>query len=669
MRRSQRLLFASALITTAVAIPSRVDWALAADNSQIQEHLERDLKVLASDAYEGRGLGTNGIEKAATYIEQQFEQAGLDVKSAGGDPYQEFEVLDKAELGAPNTLTFGAPLVEPVNGELDSTFRVCSFSGSGHVTAPIVFVGYGIESKEPEYDDFAGIEVRGKAVLILRRTPQQGKKNGLFAAPHGGVSRAAELRTKISNAYRAGAVAVLIVNDEYTGQESIRQLRAQSDKARDEVVLELAEVAADEHPSADKRKKLAEATAHWKQVRDQISKDDPDPLIAFGYGGAPQGDAIPVFHIKRELADKLLKPAIHHTLADLEQEIDDTGKPHSQEVTGWTLDAEATVKTKMMPVKNVIGVLEGKGALANETVIVGAHYDHLGFGGEGSLAPGVKEIHNGADDNGSGSVALLELARQAAAHRSDPSRRLVFIAFTGEERGLLGSAEYVKAPVFPLESTVAMINLDMVGRLTDDKLTVFGAETARQWNAWLDRAGEAEKLTLVKKPEGFGPSDHSSFYARNIPVLHLFTGVHSDYHRPGDDVEKINFEGLARIVAFASEMVRDTATSEDKPEYVQVAGQAQLDRTGSRPYFGSIPDFGSNEKGYAIQGVSPGSPAEKGGVKAGDVIIRLGEQNVGSLDDFDLALRKFNAGQQIDVTVRRQGQEVPLKVTLEKPRS
>jgi hypothetical protein len=291
------------------------------------------------------------------------------------------------------------------------------------------------------------------------------------------------------------------------------------------------------------------------------------------------------------------------------------------------------------------------------------------MGGDGSLAPGSHEVHNGADDNASGTAALIEVARHLAARAEKPPRRIVFLAFTGEERGLLGSAEYVKEPIFPLESTIAMINMDMVGRLENDKLTVFGTGTSPVWNDWLDRFAADEHLELAKKPEGFGPSDHASFYPHKIPVLHLFTGTHSDYHRPGDDWEKLNYEGMVRIVDLVEDLVDAVAAAPERPEYIEVQGRASIDREGARPYFGSIPDFGSDAPGYAIQGVAPGSPADMGGLQSGDVIIKVGGNQIGGLDDFDLALRKFSAGQEVEVVVLRGSDEVTLKVTLALPRS
>ena len=221
----------------------------------------------------------------------------------------------------------------------------------------------------------------------------------------------------------------------------------------------------------------------------------------------------------------------------------------------------------------------------------------------------------------------------------------------------------------PLEDTIAMFNLDMIGRLDADKLTVYGTGTAPVWNGLVDEANKSLKFEITKKPEGFGPSDHSSFYAKKIPVMHVFTGLHADYHRPADDWDKLNVPGMRRICDFYEQLILGIARADKRPEYIRIEGNSQLAREGSRPYFGSIPDFNSDAKGYAIQGVAPDSPAEKGGIKAGDVIIGVGKDKVGSLDDFDLALRKFKAGEEVDVTVRRGMEEVTLKVTLAKPRA
>ena len=226
----------------------------------------------------------------------------------------------------------------------------------------------------------------------------------------------------------------------------------------------------------------------------------------------------------------------------------------------------------------------------------------------------------------------------------------------------------MKTPLFPIEQTVVMFNLDMIGRMEKSQLTVYGTGTSHFWDQRVDEAGQACGLTLAKKPEGFGPSDHSSFYAKKIPVLHVFGGLHSDYHRPSDDVDKLNVPGMRQATDFFENLIVEAAQAPARPDYIEVAGQAQIERAGSRPYFGSIPDFNSDQKGFALMGVASGGPADQAGIKAGDVIIQLADQKIGSLDDFDLALRKFSSGDQVEVTVRRAGQDVKVKVTLGKPR-
>ena len=325
------------------------------------------------------------------------------------------------------------------------------------------------------------------------------------------------------------------------------------------------------------------------------------------------------------------------------------------------------VRRSEVEVKNVVATLEGEGPAADETLVIGAHYDHLGRGGPGSLARGTKAIHNGADDNASGVALLIEVARALAARPERLRRRVVFIAFTGEERGLFGSAHYVREPAFPLEKTIAMLNLDMVGRLRDDRLIVSGVGTAPEFGELLDRANAKHKFKLTKKRGGYGPSDHASFYAREIPVMHFFTGTHEDYHRPGDDFEKVNVPGMRRIASLVVEITVSLANAPKRPEYVAVT-PPRLRPAGNRPFLGSIPDFGSMEPGYAMSGVVKGGPAERAGIRGGDVIVRFGESKIGGLEDIDAALRKYEAGDRVRVIVKRGGEKLTFEVTLDPPR-
>lgn len=638
---------------------------------EVVTRLTSDLKYLASDELEGRGVGTNGLNVAADYVAKAFKDAGLNVTTAGGDPFQEFTMTTGAQLGPTNTLNLVGPGGKRIELAIDKDFQVCSFGASGTINAELVFGGYAIDAKDDKYQDLEGTDVKGKVLVVIRKTPRQGNPHGPFAAGHGGQSRHADLRSKISNAFGRGAAAILFVNDVASGKKEIEQAKQRAKDAAETVVDAAAALLAADANNAEAvksaREKLDEAVKKVQQLRDAVTKVETDVLMKFGYAGFNQNVGGPIFHVTQAAVDQVLQASLKKTLAALEAEIDQDLKPRTAVLTGWKAEGQASVELIKTEVKNVIAVIEGQGALAEETVIIGAHYDHVGFGGQSSLAPGVKDVHNGADDNGSGTVSLIELARRFGARKEPLKRRLVFIAFTAEESGLIGSARYCTEPIFPLDKTIAMINMDMVGRLKDEKLIVYGTGTAPHWKTQLERLNGASKFELVMKPEGFGPSDQSSFYGKKIPVLHFFTGTHSEYHRPGDDWNLINYPGMARVVDMIEQVTLETVQSAEKPQYVEVKGsgdQAQTRSGGSRPYFGSIPDLGNETPGYALSGVAGGGPADKGGIKGGDVIVEFGKNKISNLDDFDLALRKFKAGEEVEVIVLRKGERVTLKVTL-----
>jgi hypothetical protein len=315
--------------------------------------------------------------------------------------------------------------------------------------------------------------------------------------------------------------------------------------------------------------------------------------------------------------------------------------------------------------KNVIGILPGRGPLAPQAVVVGAHYDHLGRGGFGSLEPeSTGVVHNGADDNASGTAALLEVARKLAALPDRPGRTVVFVAFSGEELGLLGSAHYVQHPAVPIESTYAMINFDMVGRLREGRVTVFGAETAEEFPAMLDSLAKVTGLEVVGSGDGFGRSDQSSFFAANLPVLHFFTGVHEDYHRPTDDVEKINFEGLARIAELGALTVRALAGRPAPLTFVPGKPQPVASGSGYGAYLGTVPDMTESPGGVRVSGVRTGSPADRAGLHPGDILIKLGDYPIANLYDLTNALRAYRPGDAVVLKVLRDGKPIELKAVL-----
>ncbi len=649
-----------------------------------QKHLLNDIKYLASDELEGRGIGTNGLNKAADYIREQFKEAGLDVTRVNGGAFQFFKMTTKAILGAPNTLKFVGPDGKVIELKQDVDFVPCSFGGGGKISGDVVFAGYGLDEAATKYQDFKGVDVKGKVVIVMRRNPRQEEEegDGVGAGPANGPGprrrpggRFGDLRTKLSNAIAAGASAILIVNDPFSVRKAAKDSQSQLRRATNHVVESAEELdkaiqakGANSPAVTDAIKDLREEVTKLKKAKADLKNPEHDAFMKFGYGGTGNDNSIPVVQLSNAACDRLLKPTLGKTLTELEAAIDADLKPQSAVVKGWKAEGLETIDRTPTEVKNVIGVLPGEGPHKDEMVFVGAHYDHLGRGGLGSLMPSSHEIHNGADDNASGTVSVLELARRFGHRGKKLPRTLVFMTFSGEEEGLVGSAYYCKNPVFPLQKTIAMINLDMVGRLKDDKLTVYGVGTSPHWEKLLKKMAPPHQLHLILKPEGFGPSDQSSFYGKKIPVLHFFTGTHPDYHRPTDKWPKINVTGMDRVVDLVEQIVENTDETPTPPQYVEIKANARVERQGNRPYFGSIPDFGSEAKGYAIQGVTSGSPADKGGLKAGDVLVEFAGRKITGLDDFDLALRRVSAGDTVDITALRAGKPVKLKVTLGVPR-
>ena len=359
-----------------------------------------------------------------------------------------------------------------------------------------------------------------------------------------------------------------------------------------------------------------------------------DPLARLRYDNAGLA-GIPVAVISKQVAEKLA---------------------NAKEVKLATDVVRAEV-----PAYNVVGVLEGSDpVLKNEYIVIGAHYDHLGRGGSGSLAPSSGEVHHGADDNASGTAGLIELARIFGAQRPKLKRTLVFIAFGGEEEGLLGSNYYVNHPLVPLDKTIAMINMDMIGRMKDSKLMIGGVGTATEWRQLLAQTD----FSVTLSEDGFGPSDHSSFYSKQIPVLFFFTGTHADYHKPSDTFDKINYNDEARILNLVARIIRDVDAADKRLTYT--AAKSEPPRTGGfRVYLGTIPNYADTNDGLLLDGVRDDSPAAKAGLKAGDRIVKIGNRDVKNVYDYTHALGEMKAGQEYVVEVMRGTERLTLKITPE----
>jgi hypothetical protein len=587
--------------------------------SPAESRLKADVTFLADDAREGRGPGTKGIDAAADYIATVFKEAGLKPAPGAEGFFQPFTIQGEFQAGADSSLAFQGPEGKSIRVDGAGEFTPLARGGSGTLEdLPLVFAGYGITAKDEgenlDYDDYADLDVNGKAVLILRREPRQDAEDSPFAGKEASIY--ASLRHKATNADKHGAAAVIMVNDAFS------------------------------------------------------TKDKGDDLLSPGDDG--NGRGVPYFMVKRAVIDRLLADAGAPSLAELEAKIDADLKPHSQTLEGWKVTGKSDLKRGEIHVKNVVGVLEGEGSLADEAVVVGAHYDHLGFGGSGSMSPGSKDIHNGADDNASGTAMMLEMVRRLS-HRAEPlPRRVVFMAFSAEERGLLGSKHYVEHPLFPIKDTVAMVNFDMVGRLNDAKeLTLFGTGTSPGFDqlvlALATSQGLKPKLIEGTRAE-FNASDHASFYKADVPVLFAFTGTHDQYHRPTDDSPLINAEGMARIANFGELVLLDIAQRPERPKFVKLVNPPSDPKVGSvngaSVYMGTQPAYGTDVKGVKLDGVTEGSPAEKAGLKKGDVLVKFDKTEIDDIEAFMEALSTHKPGDTIDVVVNRDGSDLTLKVTL-----
>jgi len=297
--------------------------------------------------------------------------------------------------------------------------------------------------------------------------------------------------------------------------------------------------------------------------------------------------------------------------------------------------------------------------------VVGAHYDHLGYGGFGSRRPNVNAIHNGADDNASGTAVVIDLARRLASRAERPARRIIFIAFSGEERGLIGSNHYVKNPVYPLENTIAMINFDMVGNLRNNELSIQGAGSGTGLKELVAAIDEVHPLAISQGDGLVGGSDHFSFYQRKVPVLFFFTGMTDLYHTPDDDYETLNIDGLAKVAEFAEAVCWELATRPERPEFVEVSVASP--GRGGMAYLGVVPDYGAQADGLPITGGKEGSPADQGGRKEGDITTRIGDVPVRDIEALAEGLRKYKPGQTVEIRYRREDQELTTTVVLGEP--
>jgi hypothetical protein len=636
------------------------------------ERLREHVTYLASDKLEGRRTGSAGANEAAEYIAREFSRYGLR-RSIGRDLpgmshleadspkryMQSFPYVAGVELGENNLL-----FVSPARADDTMQFRVgedwipLGFTTNAQIKkVQYQFVGYGITAAEQKYDSYAGRAMTNTIAIALSGTPDGDN-------PHGQFARYEDVRWKAIAARNAGATALLII--------------AQEENLKD------------------------------------------DRLAQLRYDNSAGDAGLPTAVISRRVAARLFGSSADakQTLLALVQAAKlDSGRTETKPTTGqdqpsqamvkpWplTISLSTAIKRRDASAYNVIGILDGSDpVLKNEVIVIGAHYDHLGHGGAGSLAAREGEIHHGADDNASGTAGVLELARLFTEQQPRPRRTIVFIAFSGEEEGLLGSSYYVNHPIVPLANTVAMINMDMIGRLKDRNLIVGGVGTAEGWRAMVEARNQLDSMTLIaaaggpfaasigtsigfptvvasngrpivtsdsKKQfaltlneDGFGPSDHSSFYSKQIPVLFFWTGNHADYHKPSDTADKINYDGEVGILKLVAGLVHEIDASNKRPVYTLAKSEATGRSAGFRVYLGTIPNYGDSNDGLLLDGVRDDSPAATAGLKAGDKIVKLAGRDVRNVYDYTYALGEMKAGEEYEVEVMRGGERLKLKIT------
>jgi aminopeptidase YwaD len=394
-----------------------------------------------------------------------------------------------------------------------------------------------------------------------------------------------------------------------------------------------------------------------------VNQPDNDRLLPLGMRGrAPAANAA-LLNVQASVGDKLLQP-LGLTVAEAVKRINEKGLPISAPLNA-TAEVSASIEPNRGMARNVIGFIPGTDPqLRDEVIVIGAHYDHLGYGEVGSLAPEPGDIHPGADDNASGTAAIMELARLLAQNRDRLKRSVLVIAFSAEEEGLLGAEHFLQNPTIPRENIVAMLNFDMVGRMSNNRVSVSGVGTAAEWEGIL-KAANTESLNLQLGQSASGGSDHMPFMRREIPVLFFFTGMHPDYHRPSDTWEKINYEGQAQIVALAERVVYDLASRPERLQYTRPQRsepQQDAPRRAFRVRIGLIPSY-SEQEGVLLEGVAPGSPAEQAGLKAGDRIIAVMGQRIRNIEELTSLYDKMEPGKPVEFTIIREGKELKLQVT------
>jgi hypothetical protein len=562
------------------------------------------IKWIADDDNRGRAAGSKGAMDAADYIARHLEEFGLKPMGDDGTWFQAFSLPKGFEI-RPETVLEAQRGTKKTKLEYDKDLKPLTLSGAGDVTAPAVFLGYGIAAPEAGYDDYAAVDVKGKVAIVLRHAPGYDDRKSPFSKP-ALRRRYAVFQAKVSTAVGAGVAALVIVND----------------------------------------------PKHSRKAKEDVPLHD--------VGGNPS--AIPVFHVSYRAGRRLAK-VCGISLQKEQNRIDRALAPRSRALEGVTVRVNAALEAKRLPVRNVCALLEAPRKAADETLVIGAHFDHVGLGAYGSLAgsKGKGAIHNGADDNGSGTSSLIEIARWFAARKDHLRRDVLFLWFTAEELGLLGSKHYVDAPKVPLARCIAMVNLDMVGRYGKNRLQVGGTGTSPVFPRLIEPALRKHRISNYRfNPGGRAPSDNTPFYEKGMPVLFFFTGLHKDYHRPSDDWNRIERKGIEKVARAAADVSFALATAETRPPFTR----SDASGLSAGPELGL--SFEQKPDGVFVIYVEKGSPAARARFKVGDKIEEFEDNPIRSITNFNQLHQNAKPGQKVKITIRRGPRLMTLTVKLGK---
>lgn len=581
--------------------------------------IRAQVEFLASDEFEGRLTSSPGIRKAADYIVSQMKVHGLKPADKEGTFLNPMSFKFGVEVEKDkNELVIIGKDGKETSFVVGKDFSPLSFSVNNTVEADVVFGGYGlaVAGKLGEgYDSYAGLNCTNKFVLMLRYVPED-----VSEERRQNLMRSAALQYKAKVAGTQGAKGVIIV----AGPKS----------------------------------------------------KNSNKLIPVNLDRGAASTGVVALSGTHKLANALLSAGGKDDLAKVQAELDKENphKPFSFDLPGVKLRVTTAVKQVRREDNNVIAVLPPSVPTDNpEYVMIGAHYDHIGYN-DGSLQPKGGDpglIHNGADDNTSGTVVLLELAAwMAEARKHNPEkfkRGVIFCWWTGEELGLLGSAQYAKNPLIPFKQVVSYINLDMVGRMKNNQLIMQGMGSSSVWKKMVEKRNVAAGFSLKLNNDPYQPTDITSIYPKGVPSIALFTGLHKDYHKPTDDPDTLNYEGLERITKFTGRLMMDLVGDMERPDYVKVerGNRGTGTRNSMKAYTGVIPDYASEVKGLLINDVRPGGPAAKAGIKGGDIVIQLGAKKINNIYDYTAALNDIKIGQATKVVVQRKDKKVELTITPE----